>query len=164
MSKAKIETRGINDRTEHASGPPFTAVLLGATAIKPGRVNAWGTVIAVAVLAVTRRIESAWRAVFVEALFNGATLIVALGLAVTANKRQMIAGSVADAVQVWIAAVGARTAYIGQGSPWENGDDQDSISALSRRELLSRKDKDSSDFSATRRFDFRAGAVAAYRI
>ena len=29
--------------------------------------------------------------------------------------------SVARAVQEWIAAVGARTAYIEPGSPWENG-------------------------------------------
>ena len=28
---------------------------------------------------------------------------------------------VAEAVQGWIAGVGARTAYIGPGSPWENG-------------------------------------------
>jgi len=28
---------------------------------------------------------------------------------------------VANAVQEWIAAVGARTAYIERGSPWENG-------------------------------------------
>jgi transposase InsO family protein len=28
---------------------------------------------------------------------------------------------VATAVQKWIAAVGAKTAYIAPGSPWENG-------------------------------------------
>src|SRR5262249_59576705 len=33
--------------------PAFTAALLGATSIRPGRVNVWGTVLAVAVLAVT---------------------------------------------------------------------------------------------------------------
>src|SRR5580700_11717962 len=32
--------------------PAFTAALLGATSIRPGRVNVWGTVLAVAVLAV----------------------------------------------------------------------------------------------------------------
>src|SRR6266487_3598250 len=30
-------------------------------------------------------------------------------------------GVVAKAVQEWIAAVGAKTAYIERGSPWENG-------------------------------------------
>jgi putative transposase len=28
---------------------------------------------------------------------------------------------VAKAVQEWIAVAGAKTAYIGRGSPWENG-------------------------------------------
>jgi ribose transport system permease protein len=77
--------------------PAFTAVLLGATAIKPGRVNVWGTVLAVAVLAVTvAGLNQLGAPFFVEALFNGATLIIAVGLAVTANKRQTIAGSAAD--------------------------------------------------------------------
>jgi ribose transport system permease protein len=69
--------------------PAFTAVLLGATAIKPGRVNVWGTVLAVAVLAVTvAGLNQLGAPFFVEALFNGATLIIAVGLAVVANKRQ----------------------------------------------------------------------------
>jgi hypothetical protein len=33
---------------------------------------------------------------FVEALFNGATLVLAVGLAVTANRRRTLAGSIAD--------------------------------------------------------------------
>ena len=79
--------------------PAFTAVLLGATAIKPGRVNVWGTVLAVAVLAVTvAGLNQLGAPYFVEALFNGAMLIVAVGLAVTANKRRTHAGSAADAV------------------------------------------------------------------
>ena len=79
--------------------PAFTAVLLGATAIKPGRVNVWGTVLAVAVLAVTvAGLNQLGAPFFVEALFNGATLIVAVGLAVTANRRRSMAGSAADAL------------------------------------------------------------------
>jgi len=79
--------------------PAFTAVLLGATAIKPGRVNVWGTILAVAVLAVTvAGLNQLGAPYFVEALFNGAMLIVAVGLAVTANKRRTLAGSAADAV------------------------------------------------------------------
>ena len=78
--------------------PAFTAALLGATTIKPGRVNVWGTVLAVAVLAVTvAGLNQLGAPFFVESLFNGATLIVAVGLAVTASKRQVLAGSVADA-------------------------------------------------------------------
>ena len=79
--------------------PAFTAVLLGATAIKPGRVNVWGTILAVAVLAVTvAGLNQLGAPFFVEALFNGVTLVVAVGLAVTANRRQTAAGSIADAL------------------------------------------------------------------
>lgn len=78
--------------------PAFTAALLGATAIRPGRVNVWGTVLAVAVLAVTvAGLNQLGAPFFVESLFNGATLIVAVGLAVTASRRQIQAGSAADA-------------------------------------------------------------------
>ena len=42
---------------------------------------------------------------------------------------------VAKAVQEWIAAVGAKTAYIAPGSPWENGFIE-SFNARLRDELL----------------------------
>jgi transposase InsO family protein len=42
---------------------------------------------------------------------------------------------VAEAVQEWITAVGARTAYIAPGSPWENGY-VESLNARLRDELL----------------------------
>ena len=42
---------------------------------------------------------------------------------------------VAKAVQGWIAAVGAKTAYIAPGSPWENGH-VESFNARLRDELL----------------------------
>lgn len=42
---------------------------------------------------------------------------------------------IAEAVQVWIAAVGAKTAYIAPGSPWENGY-VESFNARMRDELL----------------------------
>src|SRR5215207_9271051 len=42
---------------------------------------------------------------------------------------------VAKAVQTWITAVGAKTAYIERGSPWENGD-VESFNARLRDELL----------------------------
>jgi transposase InsO family protein len=43
---------------------------------------------------------------------------------------------VAKAVQTWIAAVGARTAYIAPGSPWENGYVESFNAARLRDELL----------------------------
>jgi putative transposase len=42
---------------------------------------------------------------------------------------------IAKAVQEWIAAVGAKTAYISPGSPWENGYSE-SLNARLRDELL----------------------------
>jgi transposase InsO family protein len=42
---------------------------------------------------------------------------------------------VAEAVQAWITAVGAKTAYIERGSPWENGY-VESFNARLRDELL----------------------------
>lgn len=78
--------------------PAFTAVLLGATAIRPGRVNIWGTMLAVGVLAVTvAGLNQLGAPYFVEALFNGAMLIIAVGLAVTANRRRVVAGGKSDA-------------------------------------------------------------------
>ena len=70
--------------------PAFTAALLGATSIRPGRVNVWGTILAVAVLAVTvAGLNQLGAPFFVEPLFNGAMLILAVGLAVTAAKRRV---------------------------------------------------------------------------
>lgn len=78
--------------------PAFTAALLGATSIRPGRVNVWGTVLAVAVLAVTvAGLNQLGAPFFVEPLFNGAMLILAVGLAVTASRRRTLTGSKADA-------------------------------------------------------------------
>jgi ribose transport system permease protein len=68
--------------------PAFTAALLGATSVRPGRVNVWGTILAVAVLAVTvAGLNQMGAPFFVEPIFNGAMLILAVGLAVTATKR-----------------------------------------------------------------------------
>ncbi|MEP0324999.1 ABC transporter permease [Bauldia litoralis] len=69
--------------------PAFTGALLGATAIKPGRTNVWGTLVAVAVLAVTvAGLNQLGAPFFVEPLFNGFMLIVAVGLSVTAARRR----------------------------------------------------------------------------
>jgi len=85
--------------------PAFTAALLGATSVRPGRVNVWGTILAVAVLAVTvAGLNQMGAPFFVEPIFDGAMLILAVGLAVTAAKRRTkpsgTAAGVADAVSV----------------------------------------------------------------
>jgi len=77
--------------------PAFTAALLGATSIRPGRVNVWGTILAVAVLAVTvAGLNQLGAPFFVEPLFNGSMLILAVGLAVQASHRRTRAGTEAD--------------------------------------------------------------------
>jgi len=69
--------------------PAFVGVLLGATTIKPGRVNALGTVVAVLILAIgIAGLQQLGGQFFVEPLFNGSTLIVAVGLAAYAARRR----------------------------------------------------------------------------
>jgi ribose transport system permease protein len=69
--------------------PAFTGALLGATAIRPGRPNVWGTVLAVAVLAVAvAGLTQLGAPFFVENLFNGAMLVLAVGLAVATHRRR----------------------------------------------------------------------------
>jgi ribose transport system permease protein len=61
---------------------------LGSTTIRPGRVNVWGTIVGVAILAVgISGIQQLGGAFYVEPLFNGVTLLVAIGLAGYAQRR-----------------------------------------------------------------------------
>lgn len=79
--------------------PAFTGALLGATAIRPGRPNPWGTILAVAVLAVAVAGLSQLGAPFyVEPIFNGAMLILAVGLAawMTRRREQRLAAAEAE--------------------------------------------------------------------
>ena len=70
--------------------PAFVGALLGATTVRPGRVNVWGTVVAVLILAVgISGIQQMGGAFYVEPLFNGSTLIVAVGMAGWAARRRM---------------------------------------------------------------------------
>lgn len=91
--------------------PAFTAALLGATSIRPGRVNVWGTVLAVAVLAVTvAGLNQLGAPFFVEPLFNGSMLILAVGLAVQASQRRSRRGSEADLAATAAALAGSERA------------------------------------------------------
>jgi ribose transport system permease protein len=77
--------------------PALVGAFLGSTTIKPGRVNVWGTLIGVLILAVgISGIQQFGAAFFVEPLFNGATLIVAIGLAGYAQRRRSAVRRVAD--------------------------------------------------------------------
>jgi ribose transport system permease protein len=70
--------------------PALVGAFLGSTTIKPGRVNVWGTLIGVAVLAVgIAGIQQLGGAFFVEPMFNGVTLLLAIGIAGYAGRRRV---------------------------------------------------------------------------
>lgn len=78
--------------------PALVGAFLGSTTIKPGRVNVWGTMFGVAVLAVgISGIQQLGGAFFVEPLFNGTTLVVAIALAGFAQRRRAEAKPAPDA-------------------------------------------------------------------
>ena len=69
--------------------PALVGAFLGSTTIKPGRVNVWGTVFGILILAVgISGIQLFGGAFFVEPLFNGTTLVVAIALAAFAQRRR----------------------------------------------------------------------------
>ena len=67
--------------------PAFATVFLGATAIKPGRYNAWGTVIAVYVLVVgITGLQLLGGAGWLEQIFNGTALVLAVVFSVVIRR------------------------------------------------------------------------------
>jgi ribose transport system permease protein len=69
--------------------PALVGAFLGSTTIKPGRVNVWGTLIGVIILAVgISGIQQFGGSFFVEPLFNGVTLLVAIGIAGYAQRKR----------------------------------------------------------------------------
>ena len=69
--------------------PALVGAFLGSTTIKPGRVNVWGTIVGVAILAVgISGIQQFGGSFWVEPLFNGVTLLVAIGIAGYAQRRK----------------------------------------------------------------------------
>lgn len=77
--------------------PAFVGALLGSTTIRPGRANALGTVVAVAVLAVgLAGIGQLGAQFWATPLFNGGTLLIAVGLAGYAARRRLRAGTAAS--------------------------------------------------------------------
>ncbi|WP_404953302.1 ABC transporter permease [Streptomyces sp. 147326] len=74
--------------------PAFVGALLGATTIKPGRANVLGTVVAVAVLAIgLAGIGQLGAQFWATPLFNGATLLIAVGLAGYSARRRLRTGA-----------------------------------------------------------------------
>ncbi|WP_064695136.1 ABC transporter permease [Rhizobium aegyptiacum] len=69
--------------------PALVGAFLGSTTIKPGRVNVWGTLIGVIILAVgISGIQQFGESFFVEPLFNGVTLLIAIGIAGYAQRKR----------------------------------------------------------------------------
>lgn len=76
--------------------PAFVGALLGSTAIKPGRANAAGTVVAVSILAIgLAGIQQLGAEFWATSLFNGGTLLLAVGLAGYSARRRLRAGATA---------------------------------------------------------------------
>jgi len=71
--------------------PALVGTFLGSTTIRPGRVNVWGTIVGVLILAVgISGIQQLGGAFFVEPLFNGMTLLVSIALAGFAQRRRSV--------------------------------------------------------------------------
>jgi ribose transport system permease protein len=69
--------------------PALVGAFLGSTTIKPGRVNVWGTIIGVTILAVgISGIQQFGGSFWVEPMFNGATLLIAIGIAGYAQRKK----------------------------------------------------------------------------
>jgi ribose transport system permease protein len=62
--------------------PAFSAAFLGSTQFRGGRFNVWGTIVAVIVLATgVKGLQLAGAPIWIPDLFNGAALLLAVGLA-----------------------------------------------------------------------------------
>ena len=69
--------------------PALVGAFLGSTTIKPGRVNVWGTITGVVILAVgISGIQQFGGSFWVEPMFNGCTLLIAIGIAGYAQRKK----------------------------------------------------------------------------
>jgi ribose transport system permease protein len=77
--------------------PAFVGALLGSTTIKLGRANALGTTVAVAILAIgVSGIQQMGAEFWANPLFNGLTLLAAVGLAGYSARRRLKSGAEAS--------------------------------------------------------------------
>lgn len=85
--------------------PALAAVFLGATTIKPGRYNVWGTIIGVYFVAISvSGFTLLGAAIWVQPVFNGASLVVAVALSTLfARQRERRASSSSAVRQAAIA-------------------------------------------------------------
>jgi len=72
--------------------PALVGAFLGSTTIKPGRVNVWGTLVGVTILAIgISGIQQFGGSFWVEPMFNGCTLLIAIGIAGYAQRKRVTA-------------------------------------------------------------------------
>jgi ribose transport system permease protein len=91
--------------------PAFVGALLGATSVRPGRANVWGTILAVLLLGVAvAGLEQEGAQFYVESLFNGGMLVLAVGLAGYAARRRRRIAAAAQAAELAAAAAPAESA------------------------------------------------------
>jgi ribose transport system permease protein len=77
--------------------PAFVGALLGSTTIRLGRANALGTLVAVAILAIgVAGIQQLGADFWATPLFNGLTLLAAVGLAGYSARRRLKSGAEAS--------------------------------------------------------------------
>lgn len=77
--------------------PAFAAVFLGSTAIRPGRVNVWGTIVAVLVLAtLVTGLQQSGFAAWVQPLVNGIMVVGAVAIAGIVQRRKASASKKAE--------------------------------------------------------------------
>jgi ribose transport system permease protein len=69
--------------------PALVGAFLGSTTIKLGRVNVWGTLVGVVILAIgIAGIQQLGGSFWVEPMFNGLTLLIAIGIAGYAQRKR----------------------------------------------------------------------------
>ena len=71
--------------------PALVGAFLGSTTIRPGRINVWGTVVGIAILAIgISGIQQFGGAFWVEPLFNGTTLLLSITIAGYAQRKRLL--------------------------------------------------------------------------
>lgn len=77
--------------------PALVGAFLGSTTIKLGRVNVWGTLVGIAILAIgISGIQQFGGAFWIEPLFNGATLLVSITIAGYAQRKRVLHSKTID--------------------------------------------------------------------